>query len=166
MQYKFPSISSEGFVPVNSYRRAIVLASLCAAAAALSFLIIPFYEWKLHFFQLGIFLAGFVFGPFSGALAGAASSAYNGLFILHNPYIIAGNALLGFFGAYFYTRHGALKAALLAFAIQAPYVWITDIYLVHMPQPAVIGILETLLATNIICAAVAGYFAPSVAKGA
>jgi len=84
--------------------------------------------------------------------------------MISNPWIIGGNALLGFLAGYLYKRFGAEKAVLAAFAIQIPYLIITDVYLVHMPVAAVIGILGTLLATNIISVLIASRLSPLISK--
>ena len=164
MQLKFPYVSSNNFLAINSFARILALSALLICTFVLTFAIIPFQEWKLHFYQMGIFGAGFVFGPAAGAFVGAASSSYNAIYLMHNPWTIGGNARLGFVAAWLYTRYGALKAALGAFALQAPYLFFTDVYLMHMPVAAVFGILATLLVTNAICAFAAGFLAPLVAK--
>lgn len=164
MEAKFPFINSQDFIQVNSYRRAFALFALFASAFALTFMVIPFQEWKMHFYQVGIFGAGFVFGPIAGATVGALASSYNAMFVLHNPWIIGGNALLGFFAAYFYLRFGAFKAVLMAYAIQIPYLYFTDVYLAGMPIMAVHGIALTLLATNLVSVLAAGWIAPQITR--
>ena len=152
MEFGFAKVEKREFLLPNSFMRAFALLSLASITFGLTFIVFPFAEWKLHFYQAGIFTAGFLFGPFSGAAVGALSSSYNALYVLHNPWIIGGNAILGFAAAYFYTRTHPLKAALAGFAVQAPYLWATDIYFMGMPVSTVAGITLTLLAANIICA--------------
>lgn len=157
MESKFPYVNSDKFMELNSFKRLFALGALAAAAFALTFAVLPFAGWQLHFFQAGIFASAFMFGPLAGLAVGAVSSSYNGLFVLHNPWIIAGNALLGFFAGYFFLKHGAYKAIIAAFAIQIPYVYVTDVYLMNMPQGVVLGILATLLVENAICAVAASW---------
>ena len=152
MEFGFAKGKKKEFLSLNSFMRAFALLSLASITFGLTFLVFPFAEWKLHFYQAGIFTAGFLFGPLAGASVGALSSSYNALYVLHNPWIIGGNAILGFAAAYFYTRMHPLKAALAGFAAQVPYLLVTDIYLTNMPVPVVAGITLTLLVANIICA--------------
>jgi uncharacterized membrane protein len=140
------------FLPVNSYVRVTAFIFLAILTFALTFAVVPFMEWRLHFFQLGIFLTAFLFGPFAGAAVGALSGSYTGLFVLSNPWIIGGNAILGFSAAYLYTRTTPFKAAMGAFAIQLPYLFLTDILIVGMQLSIVTMIALTLLVTNIIAA--------------
>lgn len=155
-------IYSNKFLEVNSYLRVFALISLAVLTFALTFMVIPFAEWRMHFFQAGIFTAAFLFGPFAGAVVGALSGSYTGLFILNNPWIIGGNALLGFSAAYLYTRTTPFKAAMGAFAIQLPYLFITDVLFVNMPLTIVMMIATTLLITNIICALIASSITPQL----
>ena len=150
------------FLPVDSFIRVVVLISLAALAFSLSFAVVPFMQWRLHFFQFGIFLSAFLFGPFAGAAVGALSSSYSGLFVLSNPWIIGGNAILGFFAAYLYTRTTPFKAALGAYAIQLPYLLVTDIFFVGMPLMVVLGVVLTLFAENLLCAFMATAMAPHI----
>ena len=155
MDFKFISENREGFLQLNSYARWAALLSLGALTFGLTFLVFPFADWRLHFFQAGIFASAFMFGPLAGLAVGAASSAYNGLYVINNPWIIGGNAILGLSAAYFYTRMHPMKAALAAYAVQLPFLLATDIYFVHMPVAVVVGLVFTLLAENIICGAAA-----------
>ena len=152
MEFGFAKGTKREFFSLNSFMRAFALLSLASITFGLTFLVFPFAEWKLHFYQAGIFTAGFLFGPLAGASVGALSSSYNALYILHNPWIMGGNALLGFAAAYFYTRMHPFKAALAGFAVQVPFLWATDVYLMNMPFSSVAGITLTLLAANIVCA--------------
>ena len=54
------------------------------------------WGFNIHFFQVAIFMAAIVYGPKGGLLSGLVGSAYSA-FVMANPYIIIGNALLGFF---------------------------------------------------------------------
>ena len=157
-QYSYEKI----FVPINSLQRKLVLLSLLIATFVLSFLVVTFSDLRFHFFQAGIFMAGFVFGPLAGLFVGGLSSAYNGLFVINNPWIIFGNGILGFFAAYFYRTMNPTKAVLLAYAIQLPYLLITDILFVHMPVMVVASIAGVLLIENILCALFVGRFAPGL----
>ena len=153
---------SNKFLEINSFVRLFALVSLAVLTFSLAFAVVPFMEWKLHFFQLGIFLTAFLFGPLAGAVVGALSSSYNGLFVINNPWIIGGNAILGLSAAYLYTRTTPFKAALGAFAIQLPYLFVTDFLLVHMPFPVVTMIALTLLAENLLCALAASIMLPQM----
>jgi uncharacterized membrane protein len=153
-------IYDDKFLPVDSFVRIFALVSIAVLTFLLTFIVVPFAQWQLHFFQLGIFLSAILFGPFVGALVGALSSSYNGMFIIHNPWIIGGNALLGFFTAYLYTKTTPFKAAMGAYAIQLPYLLATDVLFAGMPLMVVAGLVATLFFENIICAFVAVSMAP------
>lgn len=148
------------FLPVDSFVRLIAFASLAVLTFALTFMVVPFAQWQLHFFQMGIFLSAFLFGPFAGALVGALSSSFNGLYMIHNPWIIGGNALLGFFTAYLYTKTTPFKAAMGGYAIQLPYLVATDVLFAGMPLMIVLGLAATLFAENLLCAFAAATMAP------
>jgi hypothetical protein len=107
---------------------------------------------KFHFFQFSILLAAAVFGPWGGLISGAFGSIYSAA-VMHNPYIVIGNMILGFFAGYFFLKGmDILKATLLAFTIQLPWLFATDIYLVNMPVKVVIFIAVSLLVSNAIWA--------------
>ena len=76
-----------------------------------------------------------------------------------NPYILGGNAILGFFTGLFYSKIRGMKArsivpqtlaVLAAYAVQAPYLFFTDVYLMAMPVPIVLAILAVLLLEDMI----------------
>lgn len=71
-------------------------------------------------------------------------------------YIILGNAILGFFaGAFFAAKNGIVVSAMAAYLIQLPWLWITDVYLVGMPVPAVKIAVVSLLVSNLTLALLA-----------
>ena len=78
-----------------------------------------------------------------------------------NFYLLPGNAILGFVTGLLHTLLARrnqrpivshMVSAVVAYAVQAPYVYVTDLYLMRMPQPVVATIMLTLLAENLICA--------------
>jgi hypothetical protein len=155
-------IYSNKFLEINSYLRLAAVVTLAVVTFALTFAVVPFAEWKLHLFQVGIFTSAFLFGPIAGAAVGALSGSYTGLFLLNNPWIIGGNAILGFSAAYLYTRTTPFKAAMGAFAIQLPYLFVTDVLFVGMSLGVVTMIALTLLVTNMLCAFVAASITPQL----
>ena len=168
MDFGFVPEQKREFLPLNSFMRVSALVALAAITFGLTFLIFPFSSWELHFFQAGIFASAFLFGPVAGAVVGALSSSYTSVYAMHNSWIIGGNFLLGAAAAYFYTRMHPMKAVLAAFAIQVPYLIITDVYLVGMPVAVFGGILATLFVEAIVCGLAAWKIAdalrPSLAK--
>ncbi len=150
----------DAFVPADSYIAVAGMISLALVTFLLAFVVFPFAGLQLHLFQLGIFLAAFIFGPLAGGAVGALASSYNALIVIDNPWIIGGNAILGVAAAYLYTRTTPFRAALGAFAIQVPYVVLTDIFLSDMPTQVVFTIALTLLAENIVCAFMASKLSP------
>ncbi len=150
----------DAFVPADSFITVAGMVTLALVTFLLAFVVFPFAGLQIHLFQLGIFLAAFIFGPLAGGAVGALASSYNALVVIDNPWIIGGNAILGAAAAYLYTRTTPFRAALGAFTIQLPYVVLTDMFLTDMPSQVVLTIALTLLAENIICAVMASKLAP------
>jgi len=120
--------------------------------------------FKLHFFQAAIFIAAIIYGPKGGFLSGLFGSAYSAI-VMHNPYIVIGNALLGFFVGLF-VRYGmhTVIAVLLAFVVQLPWLIITDYYLVHLGAQFITGLVIALVISNTIWAIVAHYSVKGIKK--
>jgi uncharacterized membrane protein len=117
---------------------------------------------KLHLFQLAIFIAAIVFGPFGGTLSGLIGSIYPAM-VISNPYIIVGNTLLGFFVGLF-TRKGmnTVLAVILAYMIQLAWLIPSDLYLQKMPAGMVKGVVVALLISNLIWAIVAHFISKPI----
>ncbi len=113
--------------------------------------------FKIHFFQAAIFIAALIYGPMGGLASGLVGSAYSAV-IVHNPYIIVGNVILGFFVGLF-AKYGikTVFAVWLAFLIQLPWLVITDYYLVSLPMAFIISLIIALAVSNTIWAIVAHY---------
>ena len=110
---------------------------------------------KIHFFQIAIFLAAFIYGPKGGALAGLTGSIFSA-YLMSNPYLIIGNIILGFFaGLFFKKKLSAITAVLIAFAIQLLWLILTDYYLIHLPIKIITSIIIALLISNILWAFIA-----------
>jgi uncharacterized membrane protein len=111
--------------------------------------------FKIHFFQIAIFIAALIYGPFGGLLSGLIGSFYSAI-IMNNPYIIIGNMILGFFAGYFCRkRFNTIVAVLLAFCIQLPWIVLTDFYLVGLSMPFIYSLILALLVSNILWAFIA-----------
>lgn len=111
---------------------------------------------RIHFFQYLIFLAALIYGPAGGLISGAFGSLYTAI-ALHNPYVIMGNIILGtLFGLFVRLKWNLIIAAITAYLIQMPWLWVTDIYLANMPMKVVKGIVVALFFSDILWAAVAG----------
>lgn len=112
---------------------------------------------RIHFFQYLIFLAAIIYGPIGGLISGGFGSVWTAV-ALNNPYIIVGNMLLGvLFGLFIRLKWNLIIAALTAYLIQMPWLWITDIYLAHMPVNVVKGIVVALFFSDILWASIAGW---------
>jgi len=137
------------------------IAVMCAVANVLGFFTIPLGIAEIHLIQLPIILTGLALGPGAGGLAGfigAAVMAFRARPL--NPYILLGNAILGFFTGLFYLRLKKIKgrpiipqviSVLGAYIIQFPYVYVTDVYLMPIPPAMVLTfILPKLLIEDVI----------------
>jgi len=114
----------------------------------------------IHLLQLPIILTALLLGGSAGGTVGLVGAVL-GAFTLSqpNPYIIPGNAVLGFFTGLLYNRLRGLKTApivpqslalLGAFLLQAPYAYVTDVYLMAIPPAIVQVLLLTLLIEDIV----------------
>jgi len=111
--------------------------------------------------QLPIILTGLALGPGAGGLVGFIGAAVMAFRLRPpNPYLLIGNATLGFFAGLLYFRLKKIKgrpivsqiiSVLGAYIIQFPYVYLTDVYLMAMPSAMVLTvILPKLLVEDII----------------
>jgi uncharacterized membrane protein len=143
-----------------------MLALLCVLPNLLGLInIVTPFQFKIHFFQIAIFVAAIAYGPAGGLISGGIGSIYSA-FIMHNPYIVIGNMILGFFvGLFIKNGFKPVIAALLAFGIQIPWLVATDIYLVHMPVMAVALLVVSLFCNNIIWAAISGFLGNGLKMG-
>ena len=112
---------------------------------------------KVHVFQYFIILAAFSFGPLGGAAVGATSCWITAM-ALGNPYIIFGNALLGFAAGLMYrkTERIALSVA-IAFVCQVLWILISDIFFMKMPVARVGMIILSLLIFDTLWTVCAGF---------
>jgi len=136
------------------------VATMCAVTNILGLFAIPIGITKIHFMQLPIILSGLALGPWVGGLVGfigATAMAFN--LAPANPYILLGNAILGFFTGLFYLHLGKMNvrpiipqviSVLGAYIIQAPYIYVTDVYFMTMPSSLVLAILLKLLLEDVI----------------
>lgn len=113
------------------------------------------WGFKIHVFQFAIFLAAFAFGPIGGLLSGSAGSLF-AAYLMSNPYILVGNAILGLATGYFFRRgRSYLVSVLLGFAIQVPWIVVTDIFLMNLPAFFVGRLVIALTLSNALWAALA-----------
>ena len=132
-------------------RKILLLMVLALLPNLFGFFSLPtVFGFRLHVFQYFIFLAGLIFGPFGGIVAGGLGSAYTA-FLLGNPYILLGNILLGaIFGFLVKHNFSVIKAGLLAFIVQAPFLYYTDVFLAGMPYQIVVNIIVALFFGNLL----------------
>lgn len=123
-----------------------------------AFNLLTSWGFQIHFFQLAIFFAALIYGPKGGALSGLIGSTYSAL-IVGNPYIIFGNAILGFLVGLF-SKFGwnVFSSIAFAYCLQLPWLIITDYYLMHL-STAFIGKLVISLALSNIIWAITAYVA-------
>lgn len=122
------------------------------------------WGFKIHLFQYLVFIAAAIYGPMGGLVSGGFGSLFTAM-TLNNPYIIIGNMLLGFLTGFFLKKGiNLIIAVLMAYAIQMPWLWLTDVYLAHMPIVVVNRVVIALFFTNIIWALAAYYSYKSVKR--
>jgi len=149
---------TEGRVSTKMVAFAVTMGAI---ANVLGLFSIPAGPMKIHFMQLPMILTGLATGPLAGGFVGFLGSlimAFTTPFGL-NPYIPFGNAILGSLTGLFYSRLRKMKgppvvgqviSVLGAFVVQAPYTYVTDVYLMPMPPPVVMGILLKLFVEDLI----------------
>jgi riboflavin transporter FmnP len=102
---------------------------------------------KVHFTQLPIFLSGIIAGPWAGMLTGAVGGLYMSVTMI--PFIVGGLALLGTSAGLLAKRLRPSFSAILAWCVQAPYVFVTDYFWFTsfklMPSQAAFTLITTLI---------------------
>ena len=117
------------------------------------------WGFQIHVFQAAIFLAALLFGRWAGLVAGSVGSLYAAA-SMGNPFILFGNALLGFFTGHFAERgFRPVAAAMLAFAIQLPWLAVTDHFLMGHSWSLIGGLAASLAASNLLWAVAAAWAA-------
>ncbi|MDH5783371.1 MAG: ECF transporter S component [Candidatus Bathyarchaeota archaeon] len=131
------------------------LLAFAALMAALSNIlsIVPFaipisagpFPSQIHFTQLPIFISGFLAGPWAGLLTGAVGGLYMSFTMI--PFIIGGLALLGVSTGLFAKKLRPSFSAILAWCVQAPYVFLTDYiwFIRFMPSSVALTTITTIL---------------------
>jgi uncharacterized membrane protein len=136
-------------------RFAAFTAIMTAVAVVLSALSVPFLLGvRIHFFQVAIMLAGVVGGPVSGLIAGGLGAVYTAA-LMSNPTIVLGNALLGLFTGIFVRKMRPVLAGILSWVlIQAPWLYLSETYILNVPGSVMQTILITLTVEDAICAVI------------
>lgn len=139
-----------------SSRFAAFTTIMSALAVVLSALSVPFvFGLRIHFFQVAIILAGVIAGPVSGLVAGAIGGVYMAT-LMSDPTIVIGNALLGLFTGLFVRKMRPALAGIVAWVlIQAPWMYLTGTYILHVPGFVMQTIVATLTVEDVICAVIA-----------
>ncbi len=109
--------------------------------------------FKVHFFQIAIFFAAMIYGPAGGALSGLFGSVYSA-FLMHNPYIVVGNVILGLFAGIFARKYNIIIAGMLAFVVQLPWLVLSDHYLAGLPMGFITPLVIALALSNFVWAIV------------
>ena len=146
--------SSLPIASLKSHRRAAqALGLLILLPCLLSLMNVTFAQsWKVHFFPAAIFLAAVSFGPVGGLIAGVTGSLYSAFF-LGNPYLMAGNAILGVMTGVFYKKTGKIiPSVMLAFVCQLPWLVVSDYYLMKLSAEFIAGLAVVLFLGNLLWA--------------
>lgn len=116
---------------------------------------IPFGIGDIHFMQLPIIFAALAMGAVAGGTVGLLGVITMAFITLPraNPFILPGNALLGFFVGLVYSKLKDVKppflpqllALMVGVAVQFPYTYVTDVYLASLPSAFVLFPLLPLL---------------------
>ena len=146
--------------------------ALVALMAALSIIlsITPFaipivigpFSSKIHFSQIPIFISGILAGPWAGLLTGAIGGLY--MSIVRIPFIIGGFAILGLAIGFFAKKLKIrlLFAGILAWFVQAPYVFVTDyiwfVYFTPMESSVALTTIITVLVKLTVESLIAAVF--------
>ena len=136
--------------------RAIAFTTVIGALTVVfSFFTVPFlFGFRIHFFQIGILLAGVIGGPMSGVITGLIGGAYMAT-VRSDPTIVVGNGLLGLFTGIFSLRFRPALAGLAAWIfVQAPWVFLTGTFIFHVPTVAMQLILILLTVEDEVSAVV------------
>jgi riboflavin transporter FmnP len=121
---------------------------------------------RVHLTQIPIFLGGYIAGPWAGLLTGAIGGLYMSFTMI--PFVFGGLALLGFSTGYIAKRQKLRPSlsAILAWGIQAVYVYITDYYwftlVQSMPGHVATGVITTILTKLTVEAVIAAILAEFV----
>jgi len=144
----------------RSSKMVAFVAVMAGLANVFGLVAIPVGLTSIHFMQLPIILTGLAVGSIPGASVGLLGSLVMAFMLpTANPYIILGNAILGSLTGFFYSRIKnwkvrpvipQLASVIAAYLIQAPYVYVTDVYLVSMHPAVVQAILLKLLGEDLI----------------
>ena len=141
---------------VNRTKTLTFVALMAALSTILSLppFVIPItissFASEIHFTQIPILISGILAGPWAGLLTGAIGGLYMS-FSVEIPFIVGGLALLGAAAGFFAKKLKIrpLFAGILAWGVQAPYVFVTDyIWFVlsrPMPPPVALTTVLTIL---------------------
>ena len=140
---------------VNRTKTLTFVALMAALSSILSIepfaipIIIGPFSSEIHFSQIPIFISGILAGPWAGLLTGAIGGLY--MSIVRIPLIFGGLAILGLAAGFFAKRLKLrpLFAVILAWCVQAPYVFMTDyiwfVYFTPMPSSVALTTIITIL---------------------
>jgi thiamine transporter ThiT len=141
---------------VNRTKTLTFVALMAALSTVLSLppLVIPItigtFPSEVHFTQIPILISGILAGPLAGLLTGAIGGLYMS-FSVEIPFIVGGLSLLGVAAGFFAKKLKLrpLFAGILAWGIQAPYVFVTDyVWFVlsrGMPPPVALTTVSTII---------------------
>lgn len=155
-------------------RRLMFVAVMAALANILSYppiavpLVIGPFESSIHFSQLPVFLCGIIAGPLAGLLAGGIGGSF--MAFTKIPFIVGGIAILGCAAGLFAKKLRPFLAGILAWAVQAPYVVVTDYIwftlFLHQPPTVAWSIVFTMVAKltieAVVCSVLAEILAPRI----
>jgi uncharacterized membrane protein len=104
------------------------------------------FSTAIHFTQLPILLSGILAGPWAGLITGGVGGLYMS-YSAGIPFIIGGLALLGASAGYISKRYDVspFLTSLIAFGVQAPYVYITDYFWFTLTR-----LMSPMVARNVV----------------
>ncbi len=124
------------------------------------------FNSEIHFSQIPIFISAILAGPAAGLLTGAIGGLY--MSIVRIPLIIGGLAILGLTAGFFAKKLHIrpLFAGILAWCVQAPYVFVTDyiwfVYFTSMPSSIVMTTIMTIFVKLTVESLIAAVFVATI----
>lgn len=142
------------------------LANILAFPPIAVLIVVGGFESSIHFSQVPIFIVGVLAGPMYGLITGGIGGLFMGVYHPRIPFIIVGLAILGLANGIFAKKLRPSVAGILAWCVQAPYVFITDYiwfyFFIHVKAEAILGILTPIMIKLTLEAVISAFLADAL----